>query len=124
MKNKLQENMSRFKTKNLNEQANKQEEQLDDLLSLLAVLPGVGSAAEFTKILQKANKDKQEDIIDDDLAETIIALIPILGDAVRAVRAVKVLSKYGKNALDDFTTVIKKPWRLKLSTKDPFFLYL
>ena len=107
MKNKLQENMSRFKTKNLNEQANKQEEQLDDLLSLLAVLPGVGSAAEFTKILQKANKDKQEDIIDDDLAETIIALIPILGDAVRAVRAVKVLSKYGKNALDDFTTVIK-----------------
>lgn len=90
----LKENMKRFGTKNLKEQFELEEpkqlksDQLNDLLSLIATMPGVGNLAQVTKIIKKSVQDRK---LDNELGMMILGLFPIIGDPIKTIKAIQVI---------------------------------
>ena len=84
----LKENMKRFGTKNLKEQKQLKSDQLNDLLSLMATMPGVGNLAQVTKIIKKSVQDRK---LDNELGMMILGLFPIIGDPIKTIKAIQVI---------------------------------
>lgn len=84
----LKENMKRFGTKNLKEQQQLKSDQLNDLLSLMATMPGVGNLAQVTKIIKKSVQDRK---LDNELGMMILGLFPIIGDPIKTIKAIQVI---------------------------------
>ena len=76
--------------KNLKEQFELEEpkqlksDQLNDLLSLIATMPGVGNLAQVTKIIKKSVQDRK---LDNELGMMILGLFPIIGDPIKTIKA-------------------------------------
>ena len=96
MKNKLQENMKRFGTKNISEQTKSMSylDQLEKVLQLTQTVPDLtikGKAGNHVMAVYTIQELLEAEHIGDEVAFDLMDIIPIIGDTIKSIECLKKL---------------------------------